>query len=352
MISWIPTKKIDWHYVQELLTDSELSGKMTNGGPVVQRLEKFISKTLRIRDSKEVICVSNGTVALWATIAAIELEQGKKLKWATQAFTFPSSAQGYLNPQIIDIDLEGGLDLNKVPNDIDGIIVTNVFGNTVNIAKYEKWAKDFGKYLVFDNAASPLSVYNTNTNINNAGTASTISFHHTKPFGFGEGGAIIIDNKYSQFVRRIINFGIDNANINSSWSQFGGNYKMSDIAAAFILQYIDKEQFEKTIDQNKKLYKYALSKLPDTIKAFPSYDSSPFVSCLALLMDPFKSIYAQSLLMENNIFCRKYYKPLQNLPVAMEFYNQIICVPLHSDMKESDIDLIFGLLKNSGDKNN
>ena len=44
----------------------------------------------------------------------------------------------------------------------------------------------------------------------NYGNGSIISFHHTKPFGFGEGGAIIIDSKYEEGARRLINFGISN----------------------------------------------------------------------------------------------------------------------------------------------
>ena len=75
---------------------------------------------------------------------------------ATQSFTFPPSAQGNLNNvRIIDIDLEGGIDLNQINNDIDGIIVTNIFGNIVNIEKYGKWAFDNNKFLLFDNAATP-----------------------------------------------------------------------------------------------------------------------------------------------------------------------------------------------------
>ena len=41
--------------------------------------------------------------------------ENKNIQWATQSFTFPPSAQSNLkNVEIVDIDLEGGLDLNQI----------------------------------------------------------------------------------------------------------------------------------------------------------------------------------------------------------------------------------------------
>lgn len=62
---------------------------------------------------------------------------GKKMRWVTQDFTFPASAQGILDEAaIVDIDEGGGLNLNLVDTaNCDGIIVTNVFGNVVDIVK-------------------------------------------------------------------------------------------------------------------------------------------------------------------------------------------------------------------------
>ena len=71
----------------------------------------------------------------------------------------------------------------------------------------------------------------------NFGIGATISFHHTKPLGFGEGGAIIVDKKYEKNIRCLINFGIDLTE--KYWVKEGNNYKMSDISAVYILQYLD-----------------------------------------------------------------------------------------------------------------
>ena len=151
MINWISNKKINYDKVRLLLDKSLDSNQFTNYGPNVQLLEKKLREILLIDHNKSIIVVNNGSTALQVLTSSVDYFHKNNHQWATQSFTFPPSAQGNLNNvRIIDIDLEGGIDLNQINNDIDGIIVTNIFGNIVNIEKYEKWA-DNNKFLIFDN---------------------------------------------------------------------------------------------------------------------------------------------------------------------------------------------------------
>lgn len=340
MINWISKKTIDNNKVNLLLEKSLESNKFTNYGPNVQLLEKVIKQKLKINDDKSVIVVNNGSTAIQVLSSSIDYFYKKKHQWATQSFTFPPSAQGNLsNVKIIDIDLEGGLDLNLLDNSIDGIIVTNIFGNIVNIKKYEKWAIDNKKFLIFDNAATPYTFYN-GVNSCNYGNGSTISFHHTKQIGFGEGGAIIVDKMFEKNIRCLINFGINLTD--DYWLKEGNNYKMSDISAVYILQYLDN--FDLILNKNLLLYNYFKSKIPKNIKLFPSFDDGTILpSCLCLLFDNYNDNIRQKLL-KNNIFCRKYYFPLKETKNTLEIYNKILCLPCNIDMSISDIDLIISLI--------
>lgn len=343
MIHWVPKKNINTEKVNLLLEHSIQSNHFTNNGPNVKLLEQKVREILKIDDDKSIICVSNGTVALWAVIASFEMHLEKDLQFATQSFTFPASAQGYLqNVTIIDIDNEGGIDLLLInPEECDGIIVTNVFGNLVDIKKYEDWCSKYNKLLVFDNAATSYSMYN-GKNSCNYGNATTISFHHTKPLGFGEGGCIIIDSKYEKTLRQIINFGIDNLAISPKWHRKGSNYKMSDIQAVYISQYLDN--FNKIVYHTKDLYSYFItqSKVLD-ITLFPNKsDDIPLVSCICIFSK--KSNEIIKLLLEHNIYSRKYYYPLIDTPVATEFFNNIVCIPCMVDMNKGDIDNIINII--------
>ncbi len=59
-----------------------------------------------------------------------------------------------------------------------------------------------------------------------------ISFHHTKPWGFGEGGCAIVDRDQAELVCALLNYG---KNIESSFSCYATNGKLSDVSAAVIL---------------------------------------------------------------------------------------------------------------------
>ena len=114
-INWLPQKKIDKERVNNLLKTSLNSGRFSNGGPNVQLLEQTIREKLQIDDSKAIIAVTNGSVALHALSSSIEYYHKQKLNWATQSFTFPPSAQGTLsNAKIVDIDKDGGLNLDEL----------------------------------------------------------------------------------------------------------------------------------------------------------------------------------------------------------------------------------------------
>ena len=344
MINWVPNKQIDHNRVKDILQKSISANQFTNGGPTVDLLEKTIGNIFKIDNDKSIICVSNGTVALWAAVAAIELYNNKDLQFYTQAFTFPASAQGYLdNVIIIDIDNDGGMDLNQIDcSKCDGIIVTNIFGNVVDISKYEKWSKENNKYLIFDNAATSNTFYK-GKNSCNYGTAATLSFHHTKPIGFGEGGCIIIDKQYEKTLRNIINFGIDNTSPLGKWHRKGGNYKMSDIQAAYILQYLDR--FDAIVQKTSELYEYFLDliKLLPSINLFPNFsDGSPFVSCISIFSENSNDIIER--LLKHNIYCRKYYNPLIASSVATKFYDNIVCISFTVDMTKNDIDFIINIL--------
>ena len=344
MSSWVPKKKINHERVRELLQESIASNHFTNGSPVVAFLEQRTRDLLKIDVSKAVVCVSNGTVALWAAVAAMELYHSKDLQFCTQSFTFPASAQGYLdNAIIVDIDKDGGIDLDAInPGTCDGIIVTNIFGNIVDISKYESWCTLNNKFLIFDNAATANTFYK-GKNSCNYGSATTLSYHHTKPFGFGEGGCIVIDAKYERSLRNILNFGIDNTSPTGKWHRKGGNYKMSDLQAAYIVQYLDS--FDSIVEKTTALYSYFLERISynPAIRSFPNFsDGTPFVSCICITVKDSKRI--MSKLLAENIYCRKYYNPLIPSPVATALYDNIICISCTVDMTKDDIDRIVNIL--------
>ena len=348
-LNWVPNKNINNILVNNLLKESLKNNQFTNYGPNVQLLENKIKEIYKINNNKSVIVVSNGSIAIQLLAKTIEIYHNKNINWTTQSFTFPPSLQMNLsNTDIIDIDLEGGIDLNEIKENQDGLIITNVFGNIVNIDKYLDYCKKNNKYLIFDNAATHYTFYK-NKNCLNYGDGCIISFHHTKPFGFGEGGAIIVDKKYEETIRKLINFGI-NLYEDKYYSSEGNNCKMSDISAVYILQYLE-DHFDIIINKHQELYNYLENKIQDlNIKLFPSFHdkNKNCVSCFCLLFENYElSKKIENVLLENNIFCRKYYHPLKETKNTLTIYNKILCIPCNIDMNIQDIDFILELINNN-----
>jgi dTDP-4-amino-4,6-dideoxygalactose transaminase len=80
-------------------------------------------------------------------------------------------------------------------------------------------------------------------------------------------------------------------------------------------------------------------------KLFPSFhdDDKNVPACISILFDKYDDAYEKRLL-EENIYCRKYYHPLKSLPNSQYIYDHILCVPCTIDMTTQDIDNILDII--------
>jgi dTDP-4-amino-4,6-dideoxygalactose transaminase len=342
-ISYKP-KDVSFDTIRQYLNKSFKNNHLTNWGPCVIDLENSLRDKLHILQNKSVICTSSGTTALHALIAGITKYYKQKLRFAVQAFTFPSSIQQILaNSIVIDIDESGGLNLSHINVDyIDGIVVTNCFGNLVDIDKYKDWCDKNNKILIFDNASTPSSFWKGKNSIN-YGNGAIVSLHHTKPIGFGEGGFVVVDSIYEENVRECVDQGFGRPNKTPQAFYAGSNYKMSDISAAFILSYL--EQYHKIREAHVYLYQ-KMKKLInhiDGIKLFPCSIPDPFCSHIALLVN---NGIEDNFFYRKGVAAKKYYRPLSsNSPISTRYYNDIICLPLHIELTEDDLLLYIDLIR-------
>lgn len=346
-IPWVPFKDCDWKDVSERLKHSFSINQLTNYGPLVRELELYFTQEFKLSSDKVVIVVNNAALGLNALVGGINWAKKKKLRYATQAYTFPCSCQGELQESlIVDIDDEYGPDLSEVPSEIDGLIVTNLFGNVGNIQKYLDWAQQNEKILLFDNATVPFTQYH-GKNVLDYGVGSIVSLHHTKPIGFGEGGLVIVDRQYESYVRKCVNFGFDVHQGVVTWHPYGTNCKMSEISAAFILSYL-KSHKERLLKHYSEMYQKFSEKLKGIpgVRLFPNHGEDPFVSCFALILENPVTLGVLSDYELNSITAKKYYTPLAPLPKSTYLYDHILCLPCHLGVNEDTLDRYITLLKN------
>ncbi|GAJ24082.1 unnamed protein product, partial [marine sediment metagenome] len=169
---------------------------LTNGGEFVQLLEKKLEEYLRV---KNLVLVTNGTVALQLALKAFELK-GEVL---TTPFTFAATTNVILweglTPVFADIDPET---FNIDPNDVErkitektsAILAVHVYGNPCYVEELQQIASSYNLKLIYD-AAHAFGVEYKKQSVLNYGGISTLSFHATKIFNTIEGGAIVVKDK-------------------------------------------------------------------------------------------------------------------------------------------------------------
>lgn len=294
------------------LEEAHKTNQYSNYGYATRILEDQARHMLKITDDKSIIAVSSGTAALHAIIALLKKLENN-IDIVTQSFTFPCAIQGECRrARIVDFDNDLDIDISSIqPHEV--VIVTNVFGHLQNLDKILQLPN---KYIIFDNAATPYSFWK-GVNSLNLGFASFVSLHHTKTIGFGEGGLIIINKEYEAAVRAIISFDKDSA---GNCSRFGNNYKISEIAAAAILQWWDQFDIDYLATLYRRRYEeYKIANFPHKADACDIF----LPNCVPSIFDNTIDVTAYP---EYDV--KKYYKPLDNSKISNSIYDRLLCFPI------------------------
>ena len=330
MIPFIQRKNYNRIKFIKYLSNAEKTNQWSNYSASVQLLEKRARTLLEISDDKAIIATCSGTAALHALVFGIRRYKEKDLRVTTQDFNFPSASLGPCSgPIVVDFDTELNIQMGDsyLVDYGDIIIATNCFGHLQNLNYLLDQIKKYDKILIFDNAATPYSFYN-NTNSCNLGLGSCISLHHTKPLGFGEGGLVIVNKEYEEVTRQAINFGFTQNEFNERSS----NFKMSELAAAGILQWWDQVDLQAMMEKYQNNYyqlKYKLTTHSNGY-SFPNYaEDKWFPFCMPWIHEEATSIN-QAYIKDRVV--KKYYKPLRGYPNSTLIYNNILCYPIHEGL--------------------
>lgn len=307
------------------MENAQKTNQFTNYGWAAKELEIRARDMLKIDESKAIIACSSGTTALHAMLWGIQSEEGG-LRIGTQDFTFASNSIGPAEGPIV-FDMKADCTAN-LGDDVNAhyvkiLILTNCFGH---LQDYDYISKYDYPYLIFDNAATPYTFLN-GSNSCNYGVGSYISLHHTKPIGFGEGGLAIIDKKYEEQVRIATNFGI----VDEKFNERSGNYKISDISAAAILQWWDQFDINELMTKYQDNYynlKYEMRDLQGFTWNHFSDDDIFFPNCYPFVHTKDTKIKD----VNSDLEVKKYYHPLRGFPVATQLYDKIICYAITKDI--------------------
>lgn len=336
---------------------------LTNNGNQHILLEKKIKEQLKVPN---VSLFNNGTIALIIACQSLRLSGDV----VTTPFTFPATPHvltwNNIRPVFCDIDpVTMNIDADKIESMITpqttGILAVHVFGTPCDVEKIQEIADRYGLKVVYD-AAHAFQCEVGGVGIGNFGDISMFSFHATKLFHTGEGGALVCkDPNLKSRIDLLKNFGIKNE---EEVVMPGINGKMNEIQAALglvVLDYIEEER-----NKRKKLLKIyreclgdveGISILDDRSETNKSYqyfviriDEKQFGKSRDFVHQEFKKY---------NVFTRKYFYPLcsdytcyrhlpsattANLPVANKVVKEVLSMPFYGGLSEVDVKKICNIL--------
>jgi dTDP-4-amino-4,6-dideoxygalactose transaminase len=331
---------------------------LTNGGPMHQQLEKALCDYLGV---EHVALFNNGTIALLTALQALRVT-GEVI---TTPYSFVATAHSLLwngiKPVFVDIDPNTlNLDPAKIEAAITpqttAIMPVHCYGHPCDVEAIQRIADNYNLRVIYD-AAHAFGVRDSGGSILRHGDLSVLSFHATKVFNTFEGGAIVCpDAKTKQRIDQLKNFGIvDEVTVAAP----GINGKMSEINAAFgllQLQHVDRAiARRREIDELYRERLKGIKGLRIVEEADQTVANYAYFPILIEESYPLSRDELYEKLKERNIFSRRYFYPLisdfsmyqgmvsaqrNNLPIANEITEKVLCLPIYPTLKNIDVERI------------
>lgn len=321
------------------------NGWLTNRGELLRELEIKLINHLK---TSNIIILNNGTIPLQIALKLL----GNNGEIITTPFSYVATTASIIwencTPVFVDIHPNYlTVDENKIEeaitNKTTAILATHVFGNPCNVEAIEKIAKKNGLKVIYD-AAHSFGVTYKGKSIFSYGDISTCSFHATKLFHTGEGGALFCsDEELRNKAFYSHNFG-HNGPLN--FHGLGINGKMSELQAAMglsVLPYMNE-----IINYRKRIvdfYNEFISK--STIQCLKIRENTDWNYSYypVILESEEKLLDIQKKLNQKNIFPRRYFYPSLNtleyldyksMPISENISKKVLCLPLYYglDLKE------------------
>lgn len=322
---------------------------LTNRGELVVELEDKLKEYLKLN---YILITTNGTIPLQIALKLF----GNGGQVITTPFSYIATSSSIVwegcSPIFVDIHPEYlTIDESKIESAINerttAILATHVFGNPCNIENIQKIASKYNLKVIYD-AAHCFGVEYNQTSIFEYGDISTCSFHATKIFHTGEGGAIISNNKelfHKCFYSH--NFGHNGP---LDFHGLGINGKISELQAAMglaVFPYINTiiEDRKRIVETYNTLINFNnISKLRIRENTKWNYSYYPII-----LPSEEKLLKIIEILGTKNVIPRRYFYPSlntikylgsQKMPISESISKRIICLPMYYNLSKKDISKI------------
>ena len=347
----------------QMLKEIWASKWVTNNGQLHRQLEKALCEYLRV---PYISLFTNGTLPLLTALQALRIT-GEVI---TTPYSFVATTHSIwwngCRPVFVDIEEETcGIDPNKIEAAITpkttAIMPVSCYGKPCKMNEIQAIADKYGLKVIHD-AAHAFGVEVNGESWVSKGDLISLSFHATKVYNTLEGGAMVMhDEATKKRVDYLKNFGFAGE---TEVVAPGINSKMDEVRAAYGL--LNLKQVDEAIEKRHQVavkYRNALRNVPG-IRFFDdmpgvrhNYSYFPiFINAEDYGMTRDELYFKMKA---DGVLGRRYFYPListfstyrslpsagaENLPVATKVANEVICLPMHHQLSDEDINKVLSFI--------
>jgi dTDP-4-amino-4,6-dideoxygalactose transaminase len=241
-----------WGREIEYMTEAVARGQISGEGGFTKRSQALLESLLGTRRA---LLTTSCTHALEMTALLLDLKAGDEV--ILPSFTFVSTANAFAlrgaRPILADIRADTlNIDEERIERLITprtkAIVVVHYGGVACAMDEILAIAHKHGLAVIEDNAHGLLGRYRDRA-LGTMGCMATQSFHETKNFTCGEGGALLInEERYIERAEIIREKGTNRSRFfrglvdKYTWVDVGSSYVLSDMLAAFLLAQIEQRE--------------------------------------------------------------------------------------------------------------
>lgn len=363
----IPFYKIEVGGDEREKIDEVLDGDAPN---IIEDLE---SQFCDYVGSSYALATSSGTTALHLAMLAIDLKRGDKVLCSINAYPSVPEVVRHFDAEPIFIDIDSNnfmIDLDKLEAYLDensskklkAVIISHVGGQCSDLDRLYTMAKRYD-IKVIEDASDALGATYNGKKIGSSG-ADIVCFDfspHLRANACNGGMMVCEDEDIMLRAKSLRNHAMayndDLLGYIYDIDDIGSQYQMSPLDAAVISVQLEKQ--DDIIESRRKIAQKYSQMLSNTEHIeVPSANDEHTFSLYILKIDKNRDSFARELI-SRGIGCGLHYIPLHLLtyykykyslrindfPVALRSYQQILSIPNHAGLNDKEIDEIIKAIK-------
>ncbi|MGN0750949.1 MAG: dTDP-4-amino-4,6-dideoxygalactose transaminase [Treponema sp.] len=347
------------------------SNKICGDGEFTKKCSQWMENAF---SAKKVLLTTSGTSALEMAAILCDIKPGDEV--ILPSYTFCSTADAFVQrgAKLVFVDVRPdtmNIDENLIEKAITEktrvIVPVHYAGVACEMDTIMDIAKRHNLKVVEDAAQAVMSKYKGRY-CGTIGDFGCYSFHETKNYSMGEGGALVInDEKYIEQAEIIREKGTNRSKFwrgqvdKYTWVDYGSSYLPSELNAAYLYPQLEKaEEINQFRLQVWNKYYKGLSELAGKVE-FPvvpeccSHNAHMFYLKLENIEDRSEFI---SYMKENGIGCVFHYIPLHSSPAGLKFgtfsgkdiyttkeSERLVRLPMWYGLTDSQVDYIIEVVK-------